>query len=426
MMILVVALLIVLIAIGVPVAFAVIGSSIVYFLASGAPDTILVQRLTSGVTPFPLLAIPFFIFAGVVMANGGIAQRILGFADALIGHRRGGLAQVNVLNSVIMGGMTGSGSADAAVDAKVLVPIMTKFGYEKGFATALSVATGVIAPIIPPGIGLILYGYLADVSIGRLFVAGVIPGALLAVALGVAVSLVSRRRDYGAARDTRPPIGEIRHQARRAFWALMMPVLLLVGLRIGVFTPTELGAVAVLYSLVISLLVYREITWRDLPQMLRESVVATSVVVLIVAAGSAFGWIITTERVPQALVESAIGLSANPWVILLVLNLVLLVLGALIDATALLVILAPIMAPIGASLGVDPVHFGIVIVLNLTIGAITPPLGSILYTACAITGTSVEEYTRESVPFLFAVFIVLMVVTFVPAVSTTLPTLLYG
>lgn len=425
-MLLVVLVLVILLAMGVPVAFAVSGAALLYFVTASVPDALIIQRMLGGIQPFPLLAIPFFIFAGVIMANGGIAKRLLGFADGLIGHRRGGLAQVSVMNSLIMGGMSGSGNADAAVDAKVLVPIMTKLGYDKSFSTALAVATGVIAPIIPPGIGLIVYGFLAQVSIGRLFVAGIIPGLLIAASLSVVVSLVSKHRGYGSSRTTRLPGKEIMSRGRQALWAFMMPVLLIVGLRLGVFTPTELGAMAVLYALVVSVFVYREISLRELPAVVRESVLATAVVVLILAAGSAFGWVMTVERVPQNVVAGLTAMTENPIVLLLMINVILLLLGAMIDGTALLVIVTPILAPVGAAIGVDPVHFGIIIVVNLTIGAITPPIGSILYTACGITGTTVQEYTKEIWPFLIALIGVLLVLTFVPIFSTLLPSLFFG
>lgn len=418
--------LVVLLLLRVPVAFSVAGAALLYFITQPVPNDLISQRIVSGILPFPILAIPFFVLAGVIMANGGIATRILGLANALIGHRRGGLAQVNVFNSVIMGGMSGSGNADAAVDAKVLVPIMTRSGYDKSFSTALSVATGVIAPIIPPGIGLIIYGYLAQVSIGRLFLAGVVPGLLLAVALSITVAIISRQRGYKGDHKARPGWREIFVEFRRAFWALMMPILLVVGLRLGVFTPTELGAVAVVYALVVSLVFYREMGWRDLPATLREAAAASAVIVLIIAAGNAFGWIITLEQVPQTVVGSLSGLSTNPIVILLILNVALLIMGTLVDATALLVILSPLIASIGATIGIDPVQLGVVVVLNLTIGAITPPIGTIMYTACAITGTSVPEYTRQIWPFLIAVLVVLLLVTYIPIVSLGLPNMAFG
>lgn len=415
-----------LIVAGTPVSIALLGASVVYFLLEAGPNGIMAQRVVSGITPFPLLAIPFFVLAGVAMANGGIARRILGVADSLVGHTRGGLAQVNVFNSVIMGGMTGSGNADAALDSRILVPEMTKLGYSRGFSAALTASTGVIAPLIPPGIGLVVYAYLADVSVGRMFLAGLLPGLLLALALAVAVNRVSVRRGYRSSHEKRMPLRAVGGRVRHAAWALMMPLLLLVGLRAGVFTPTELGAFAAVYCLFVGVIVYREIPLRGLPALFREAVEATATIMLIIAASSAFGYIVTIERLPQELLEVLSGVTTDPIVTLLLINVVLLVLGTIIDGSALLVIVTPLLAPLGALLGVDPIHFGIVIVMNLTIGAVTPPIGTIMNTVCSITRTPVGEFTRESAPFLVAMILALLLVTFVPAISLVLPDAVFG
>lgn len=415
-----------LVLVGVPVSVALLGASAVYFLLDPGPNGIMAQRVVSGVTPFPLLAIPFFVLAGVAMANGGIARRILAVADAVVGHARGGLAQVNVFNSVIMGGMTGSGNADAALDSRILVPEMIKLGYSRGFSAALSAATGVIAPLIPPGIGLVVYAYLADVSVGRMFLAGLLPGLLLAGALAVAVNRVAVRRGYRSSHDSRLPAREIGSRIRHAAWALAIPVLLLIGLRAGVFTPTELGAFAAVYSLFVGVVVYREIPVRHLPAVFREAVEATAAIMLIIAASSAFGYIVTIERLPQQVLAVLTSITTDQVLTLLLINVVLLVLGTIVDGSALLVIVTPLLAPLGGALGIDPVHFGIVIVMNLTIGAVTPPIGTIMNTVCSITRTPVGEFSRESVPFLVGMVGALLVVTFVPAVSLALPNAVFG
>lgn len=416
-----------LLAIGVPIAFTLgLASAIFYLWAPGISPAFLVQRMVASTESFPLLAVPFFIFAGAVMTRGGISHRILGLADALVGHRVGGLAQVNVLNSVFIGGMSGSGNADAAIDAKTLVPVMVQKGYSKPFAAAVTAASGVIAPIIPPGIGLLIYGFIADVSVGRLFIGGVVPGLLLALGLMIAVHVVSTRRGYGRQRPHRAPLREIVRHARQAAWALFLPVLILGGLRGGVFTPTEAGAVAAVYAVLIGTLVYREVSVRDLWPIVGESLAATAVVMLILGAANALMWALTWERVPVKMAQALFAISDNPYVLLLLVNVLLLILGCLMEGTALLIILTPILAPVFFKLGVDPVHFGLVIVLNLTIGAVTPPVGTILYTVCAIVGVSVEELTRELGPFLLALVVVLFVVTYVPATVLWLPNLMMG
>ena len=420
-MVVTLAILIVALLVRIPIAFAMLLAALYYFLATPTPSDIIAQNVVMSLASFPLLAVPFFVLAGTIMARGGIAHRIIEVADAIIGHRPGGLGQVTVFNSLLMGGMTGSANADAAIDSKVLVPEMVRRGYSNSFASALAAATGVIAPIIPPGIGLIVYGLLAQVSIGRLFIAGIIPGLLIAIALATAVRLIAARRGYVGVRDTRLPARDVLATVRRAGWALMMPVLLIVGLRMGVFTPTELGAMAAFYALTVGMFAYREIALRDLPRILREAALTNGVIMLIIAAASAFSTPIVQERVPQRIADSMLALTENPVLLLLLINLLLLALGTVFEALALMIMLTPILAPLAGTLGVDPVHFGVIVVLNITIGAITPPIGTVLYTVCSITGSSIEDYSREIVPFLLALIVVLLVVTFVPQVSLLLP-----
>jgi tripartite ATP-independent transporter DctM subunit len=412
---------------GVPIAFALGLASAVFFLVTpGVSPALLVQRMVAATEAFPLLAVPFFIFAGATMTQGGITDRLFALADALVGHRVGGLAQVNVLNSVFIGGMSGSGNADAAIDSKTLVPVMVRKGYGRAFAAAVTAASGVIAPIIPPGIGMLIYGYIADVSVGRLFIGGVVPGLLLALGLMMVVHVVSSRRGYGRERTRRLPLREVLGHARRAGWALLLPVLIVVGLRFGAFTPTEAGAVAAAYAVFVGLFVYRELRWRQLGPLVAESLAATAVVMLILATANALMWVLTWERVPVRLAQAIFAVSDNPYVVLALVNALLLLLGCVMEGTALLIILTPILVPVITKLGIDPVHFGLVIVLNLTIGAVTPPVGTILYTVCSIVGVTVEEFTRELWPFLLALLATLAAVTYVPPVVLWLPNLVMG
>ncbi|MEX1079907.1 MAG: TRAP transporter large permease [Homoserinimonas sp.] len=413
----------VLIFLRVPVFASLLAVSVLYIMLEPTAGTVIVQRMSSGLESFPLLAIPLFVLAGTIMAGGGIAERLMAFATVLVGHFRGGLAQVNVLNSLMIGGMSGSSNADAAIDAKILVPIMRRQGYSNGFASAISAASGSISPILPPSIGLILYGVLANVSIGALFIGGVVPAILIALALSVTVWLISVRNKYPRVRDGRANFLEIWGSFRKSFFALLMPVLLIVGLRAGIFTPTELSAIAVVYSLVVAGFVYKQITWRDLPALFREAAITSAMVLIIIAAAAVFGIIVAYERIPDQLLGLLTGFTDNPMLILLFINLLLLILGMFMESMSLMIILVPVLAPLAASIGVDPVHFGLILVLNFTIGSITPPVGSVVYTVAAITGVKIPEFTRAFLPMFLALVVVLLLVTYIPELVTWLPEL---
>lgn len=412
----------VLLLLRVPLAFAFAGSSLTYFLTADQSLVLVAQRLNSGLDSFPLAAVPMFMLAGTLMANGGVARRIIDFAAVFVGHRRGGLGHVNVINSVIMGGMSGSGVADAALDAKILVPQMERNGYSRPFAAALSAATGVIAPVLPPGIALVIYGIVAQVSIGRLFLAGIVPGLLMGVTLSVTVAIISRRRGYGGSRE-RGTFKEIRSITRDASWALMMPVLLIGGLRLGVFTPTELAGVMALYALFLGVFVYRELDWSSLRATLVEAASSASAIMFLLAAGTAFATMVILEQVPQRVAGLILGFTDSPIAFLLLVNIVVLLLGTVLDGLTLTIVVAPILAPIGALLGVDPIHFGIVFIINLMIGALTPPVGILLFTVSSITGVKIGALSREIFPFVLALMVLLLVLTFVPSIVLFIPNL---
>lgn len=414
-----------LLAVGVPIAFVILGASTIYFILNPLMASIVAQRMGSALESFPLLAVPFFIVAGAVMARGGIARRLYHLADGLVGHWWGGLAQVAVMNSLFLGAMSGSSNADAAIDARTIAPIMRERGYSNGFASVVSGASGAIAPIMPPSIGLIIYGLLTDTSIGKLFTAGVIPAMLITAALLATVRAVAKRRGYAPERTNRLPALEIASRAKSAGWALAMPVLLLVGLRGGWFTPTELGAIAALYAFIVGLVIYRGFHWSETYELLRESARTTANVLFIIAAAAVLSMILALEQAPQKLIGVLLGISDNKWVVLLVINLLLLVLGTLLEGLALMIILVPVLLEVTRTLGIDPVHFGIVLVFNTTIGSITPPVGTVLFTVCSITKCSIEEFTRESLPFLAALVAILLLLTFVPPLVTVLPNLVY-
>jgi tripartite ATP-independent transporter DctM subunit len=415
----------VLMALGAPIAFVMLCSAFAYLLMSPFPEVVVVQQLVTSLGAFPLLAVPFFVLAGSAMARGGLASRIMGLADVLVGHWRGGLGHVNVMNSVIMGGMSGSSIADAAIDSRILVPIMVRNGYGLGFSAALTASSAIIAPLLPPSIGLVIYGLIAQVSIGQLFIAGIVPGLVTAAGLMLTVSIISRRRGYGSHRTKRASLREILSKLRDAGWALGMPVLLIVGLRMGVFTPTELGAIAAVYALAVGLFVYRELKLSDLRQVLEESVLTTAVIMLLIGTAGAFNFILTAEQVPQAVFEALTGLSDNRYVLLTVIIAVFLALGTVMESTGLLIILTPILVPAVVKLGVSPVQFGVVSVMAVTIGALTPPVGALLFTVSSITGVKLSTFTRELTPFLVVIVIVTFVVAFIPALSLSLPSIVF-
>jgi tripartite ATP-independent transporter DctM subunit len=416
----------VLLLLRVPVAFALIIPTAFYytFINTMMPIEVVVQSMSASMESFPYLAIPFFTCAGVVFNISGITDRIYGLANLLVGHMRGGLAQINVLMSAMMGGLSGSASADAAMDSKTVVPQMLKQGYSKGFSTVVTAASSVVTPIIPPGIILILYALMADVSVARMFMAGYVPGIMLTVALMLTVRFIATKRGYLPARDSRATRAEIWKHVKASSWALMLPVFLIVGLRFGVFTATEAGAMAVLYAIIIGAFVYKELKWSHVPQILIESVEATASVMFIVAAAMAFGSYLTWEGIPTAVTQMLTSNISSPWVLLLIINIFLLLVGFFFEGGAAMVLLAPILVPAVKAMGIDLVHFGIVMSVNLTIAGFTPPVGTMMFITLAITRTRMEEYARECWPFLLALIAVLGLITYIPWLVLIVPNVL--
>ncbi len=409
-------------AIGMPVAFAMVVSAGAALLSLGnVPLMVLPQRIVTGADSFPLMAIPLFLLAGNLMIGGGLTDKLSRFATAMVGHFRGGLAQVNVVNSMVMGGMTGSAIADAVSDCKILVPVMVKSGYSARFAAALSGATAVIAPIIPPSIPFIIYGSIAGVSIGQLFLAGAIPGILMGVYLMVAVNVIARRRNFP--RGERPTLRGIVHALRVSGPPLMLPVIILGGILAGVFTPTEAGAVAVVYALVLSMVFYRSLGAADIPKILLETGVQAGVIMLVIAAASPFSWLLAREQVGQEVVQLLAHIGDNEILFLLLLNVILLVLGMFLDATAVLIIVVPVLVPVFAALGLDPVHMGVIVVMNLMIGMVTPPFGLVMFVVCNILKVTITDFIREVWPFLLALVAILLTITYVPELVLFLPNL---
>ena len=408
-------------AIGMPVAFGVGAAALIYFLTADFPLTTIPQKLFTGMDSFLLLAIPFFLLAGSLMNHGGITRRLVDFASTLVGHIYGGLGHVTIVANVIMSGMSGTAAADAAATGSVLIPEMTRKGYSPGFASAISAAAATIGPIIPPSVAFVIFGSLTNVSIGALFLAGFLPGLLMGIYLMAACYLVARRRGYGADRE-RATLGEVWRAFRGAAPAMLTPVLVLGGMITGVVTPTESAVIAVLYSLVLGIL-YRELKWRAMPEMLTEVVALTAAIYLLLGMFNVVGWILAVEQIPQAMVGSFLALTDNWVVALFIINVLLLILGILIEPVPLMVILGPILVPVVQAYGIDPVHFGVVFVLNVVIGVITPPVGTNMFITCAIAKCSMGDFTREVWPFLAALILLLMVITYVPAITLVLPRL---
>lgn len=415
--------LLVLLAMRVPLFLSLLAVSVAYVFIKPVSIASVLQQLTGGLESFPLLAVPLFILVGSIMAKGNLAEQMINFAGTFVGHWRGGLAQVNVLNSLFMGGMSGTAQADAAVDAKVLVPVMRRHGYSNGYASALTVASSTVAPMLPPSVGLIIYGVMADVSISTLFVAGIVPAFLIIIALSVTVRVLAGIHDHPKARDQRATFKEALAIAGKASPVIFMPILLLVGLRMGVFTPTEMSAVAVFYTLIVAAAIYRKITWKDIPRILKDAALTTGMLMIIMAAASAFGIMVAFERLPTLLEGMLLGISENPAVILLVINILLIVLGLFLDSMSLLLIVVPTMAPVIVDLGIDPVHFGVVVLFNIVLGSVTPPVGGTLFAVMSITKVSMTELIKGFLPLYIPLFGVLILISVFPQFSLWLPSI---
>ena len=410
----------------IPIAFALFGSALTYFtfINAGSPVDLLLQKFISSTSSFPLLAVPFFIMAGEIMNYSGISSSLMKMAEVLTGHLRGGLAQVNVMLAVLMGGISGSANADAAMQAKIMVPEMEKRGISRGFSSALVAAASAVCPVIPPGINLIIYALIANVSVAKIFIAGYIPGMLMALCLMIAVNFIARRRNYLPTRDKRAPMKEILVQARHSCWALLLPFAIILGLRYGVFTPTEAGAVAVVFCTFVGFFVYKQLKWHHFPMIIRDSLYASSSVVLLLVSASVFSYYMSWERLPQEITEMLMNVSSNPHVMLMLVNILLLIMGMFLEGGAVLIITAPLLVPVMIQMGVDPIHFGMVMIVNIMIGGVTPPFGSMMFTTCSITKIPVAEFVRESIPFIVALLVSLLIVTYWPWLIMLLPNLI--
>lgn len=415
-------------SLNVPVFAAITGACVAYTLAnpgSGITAILAMQREISGMQSVAMLAIPFFVATGALMNYCGITDRMLRFCKVLTGHMYGGLGQVNIALSTLMGGMSGSSLADAAMEAKLLVPDMRKSGYPNGFASAITAASSMITPLIPPGIAAIIYGSVTGASIGRLFVAGIVPAIILCASMMVVVSLYSRRHGIPRLREKRASGKELWDAFKPAVLPLCLPIIIIGGIRFGIFTPTEAGAIAIFYALLLGI-IYREIRLDNILTCIKETVSTTASIMLIVGAATCFSWILTWENVPQNMTTFLISLCHNRYLFLLLVNLFLLVVGMFIEATAAQIVLAPMLAPVAVAFGIDPIHFGMVFIFNMAIGSLTPPMGNLMFVTCGVTKCTTEEFIKDCRVFYLLLFLVLMLMSYLPFVTTWLPNLVYG
>ncbi|ABW18680.1 TRAP transporter large permease [Alkaliphilus oremlandii] len=403
----------------IPIAYALIGSSLFYFvfINTTMPMQMIIQQFVTSVESFPYLAVPFFIMMGSIMNYSGISEALMDFANILVGHTKGGLAQVNVLLSTLMGGISGSANADAAMQSKILVPEMVKKGFSKPFSAAITAASSAIAPVIPPGTNLILYAIIANVSVGDMFLAAYMPGILMSVALMIAVHIISVKRDYKPSRDRMPSFGEFARQFIKSIWALLIPFGIILGMRRGMFTPTEAGGIAVLFSVIVGFFMYRQLKLEHIPIILMDTVKSTGAVMIIIASAKVFGYYLTLERIPQMITETLMNMTDSPFILLMVINLLLLFIGMFIEGGAALVILAPLLVPAVKVFGVDPIHFGMIFIVNIMIGGLTPPFGSMMFTVCSIVDVKLEDFIKDVWPFIAALLIVLLVLTYSPGIA---------
>jgi len=413
-----------LLVIGVPVAISLAGSSLIYVMLEGVqPHLVVLHRMLGGIDSFPLLAIPFFIMAGSLMNSAGITNRIYDFALALVGWLKGGLGHVNVVGSVIFAGMSGTAVADAGGLGNIEIKAMREHGYSVDFAVGLTGASSTIGPIIPPSLPFVIYGVMANTSIGKLFAAGLIPGLVMALTMMIMVTYYAHTRGWH--RDAKFSIVALGQTFKRAFLPLMTPVILVGGMTTGVFTPTEAAIAATVYAIILGMAIYRTLSLKKLIKVSMETAETTALILLIVAGASIFGYLITLTKVTDNVSALVLSISTTPWIILLLVNIFLLIVGCFMETIAAITILVPVLLPLMDKIGVDPVHFGLIMVLNLMIGLLTPPVGMVLYILARVANISFERATKACLPFLIPLLVSLALVTYWPAMVMYLPNLFY-
>lgn len=417
--------LLVFILLNIPIAIALgLSALITIAFTTDLPLGIITQKAFTSLDSFPLMAIPFFMLAGILMGKGGVSKRLLELATVLVGWMVGGLAMVTVVTCMFFAAISGSGPATVAAIGSFMIPTMRQKNYGAGFSAALTAAAGSIGVIIPPSIPFVLYGVVAGVSVGSMFLAGVIPGIVIGIGLMIVSYALAKKRNYAPASTEPVTFHKVLKAINDAKWALMIPVIILGGIYGGIFSPTEAAVVAVVYAILIGLFVHRELTWKDLYKSIVESVVINASTNIIIGLSISFAYIMTLEQVPNTIADFITSLSENKLVILLVINIFLLIVGMFIDTISALVVLSPILLPVVTHVGVDPIHFGVILVANLAIGFITPPLGVNLFVASSVSKVSLEEIIKALLPFLIMMIFTLLVITYVPEMSTWLPSIL--
>jgi tripartite ATP-independent transporter DctM subunit len=426
-MLLVFLLFVVFLLLGMPVAFAIGISGFVFFIQQPTlPFTMPVQLILSQTQNFTLLAIPMFIFAGNLMNNTGITKRLVKLSSVLVGHKPGGLAHTSVVLSTLMGGVSGSAIADASMESRILGPDMTKQGYARGYSAGINGFSALITISIPPSIGLVLYGSIGEVSIGRLFAGGIAPGLLMMLFLMITVSITAKKRGYFPQNKEKVPVKEVIATFLSSIWAIFFPIILLVSLRFGLLLPSEAGALASVYAFAVGLLVYRELTWEKFKNAIYDTILDVGMIMFLIALSGLISYGITWEMIPQLLSQYLLGLSENPLIITLVVLLFLLLLGTFMDSTVIILLLTSILVPVMKELGVDLVYFGVIMVITCAIGLLTPPVGVAMYSVCSIMDCSIGEFMKESWPFFLAVVLVIFICMLFPSIVTFIPDLIFG
>ncbi len=406
-----------------PIAYAVALSSMFCLLSQGLPLTTICQQMVKGISSFSLMAVPFFITMGVLMGSGGISEKLIALANAMVGWMTGGMAMVNIVASYFFGGISGSAAADTASLGSILIPMMVDQGYDDDFSTAVTITSSCEGLLVPPSHNMVIYAMSAGgISVGSLFLAGYIPGALLAASLMIGSYIISKKRHYP--KGDKFSFKNLCKQFLISFWALAAVIIVVVGVVGGWFTATESAAIAVIYSLIVSVFIYKGLNWKGVWKALEQCIDTLSIVLILISTSSIFGYCLTTLHVPDLAANAIIGITDNPIILALLLNLILLLLGCIMDMAPIILIATPILLPIATSIGITPVQFGVMMILNCGIGLLTPPVGAVLFIGSAVGKVKMEKVVKATLPFYACMIIVLMLLTFVPEISMFLPNLM--